>query len=505
MSRYHPNRKSTDMNRFHPYRKPVDTDNTKSELAHNKKYKCPQCLKRFKTLARLYRHKNLQHPSLLLINNHNNNNDVESVYSEIDPKPNNTTPSIIPPLRYESDTESNSSTIKGDDDSKISEHPTPSPQKRVAVDETSSDSEISVNLQHAPKRKLSKDYDQNPTPQKRLAVDSSDSEISINLQPASKRKLAEGGDQIPLSNNTRLVNTNRYKQLYKQCLQKAEKWKKLYIKKRGENNHLHEEYSKCLEVNHKDKEYLRSLKADNEIIYKQLNKCKDTLDEQADKLVKCQADIISLKEEKKELKKKIEKSTNIIEQLENDHSLDAFNDISKNIFNCVSIEEIERVRKLFMRKNFPELKRKRNVKVLQRIIQGLNRGYIPICNPQRSRMTEEHEILLSNMDMATVQQMVKIIENNAEILSDLMYTIDASIKMIVNLYNKFGSRHDKSSDESSTDSDNTNTNSNSITNNSTDSDGTNNDSDSNNSTKDDQETDSNGYQSDSSIESDNSN
>ena len=503
MSRYHPNRKFTDMNRFHPYRKPVDTDNPKSELPLNKKYKCPQCLKRFKTLARLYRHKNSEHPSLLLVNNHNHNNDVESVYSEIYPKPNNSTPNIIPPLRDESDVESDSSTIKGDDDYEISEHPTPSPQKRVVVDEISSDSEISVNLQPAPKRKLSKDDDQNPPPPKRIAVDSSDSEISVNLQPASKRKLVEGGDQIPLSNNTRLVNTNRYKQLYKQCLQKAEKWKKLYIKKREENDHLHEEYSKCLESNDKDKEYLRSLEADNEIIYKQLSKCKDTLDEQADKLVKYQADIISLKEEKKELKKKIEKSTNIIEQLENDYSLDAFNDISKNIFNCVSIEEIERVRKLFKKKKIPELKRKKNVKVLQRIIQGLNRGYIPICNPQQSRMREEHEILLSNMDMATVQQMVKLIDNNAEILSDLMYTVDASIKMIVNLYNKFGSLHDKSSDESSTDSDNTNNDSNS--NNSTDSDGTSNDSDSNNSTKDDQETDNNGYQRDSSTESDNSN
>ena len=42
------------------------------------------------------------------------------------------------------------------------------------------------------------------------------------------------------------------------------------------------------------------------------------------------------------------------------------------------------------------------------------------------------------------KQFKKIVGQNPKLLSELMYTVNDSVKMIVDMYNKFGSRHDES-------------------------------------------------------------
>ena len=205
---------------------------------------------------------------------------------------------------------------------------------------------------------------------------------------------------------------------------------------RGENAQLQKEYETSA----------RLLNDTNKELKFKLNECEKVLQSLQDKVVKQQIDIDFIKEERKELRDNYEKSILHIQQLEEDGQLDAFNDISKGIFNCVSIEQIERVRKLFKKKDFAKIRQAKNVKVLQRIIQGINRGYIPLCNPQQSRMSDAHQTLLDDMDKASSEQIRKIIGTKPKILSQLMYTVDDSVKLIVDLYNKFGSRHDESDD-----------------------------------------------------------
>jgi hypothetical protein len=191
----------------------------------------------------------------------------------------------------------------------------------------------------------------------------------------------------------------------------------------------------------------------------ELRKCNVTLTENQDKLVKNQADIVSLKEERKELKRKVEElNLALVEEREEETH---FNSDTKKIFNCVTIEEIEKLRNLFKHKKVDHIKRRGNIKAIQKIAMGLVRGYIPVCNPQRTVITDQQRDLMENIEKSTTKKAGKIIDENIELVSDFMSKVDGSMKMVVQLYEKYGSRdedtdndsQDKSGDDSSDDED----------------------------------------------------
>ena len=186
-------------------------------------------------------------------------------------------------------------------------------------------------------------------------------------------------------------------------------------------------------------------------------KCDNALLETQNRLVKYQADILSLKEERKDLKAKVEELNRALEELkyEGNH----FNKDTKQIFNYVSIEEIEKLRHLFKNKMFDRIKRKGNVNIIQKIAMGLLRRYIPICTPQRTVITDQQRDLIRNIEKSTTNKTEKLIAENIELVSNFMFKIYTSIKMVVQLYDKYGSRdedtdsdsQDKSSDNNSGD------------------------------------------------------
>lgn len=384
--------------REHPY-KSVSKDD---KIQTKKQYECPQCSKRFDTLTDLYKHKQVKHPPIILVNKRKHNHDDD-----------------------DDDDESGISSSGNSEE-------TPENVK-LPSDETDNESDISTDLIPTPDNNTDNESDVStdlipiPEPKKRLREDNPDSKLSYKKQRVNEQ---------PSVVSSRKDSVTKYKKLYKECLGKSEKWKSLYVKARGENAQLQEEYETSV----------RLLNDTNKELKFKLNECEKVLQSLQDKVVKQQTDIDFLNEERKELRDNYEKSILHIQQLEEDGQLDAFNDISKGIFNCVSIEQIERVRKLFKKKDFAKIRQAKNVKVLQRIIQGINRGYIPLCNPQQSRMSDAHQMLLDDMDKASSEQIRKIIGTKPKILSELMYTVDDSVKLIVDLYNKFGSRHDESDD-----------------------------------------------------------
>ena len=66
---------------------------------------------------------------------------------------------------------------------------------------------------------------------------------------------------------------------------------------------------------------------------------------------------------------------------------------------------------------------------------GLVRGHIPVCNPQRTVITEQQSDLIENIENSTTKKAGKLIEENFELVSDFMSKVNGSIKMVVQLYN----------------------------------------------------------------------
>jgi hypothetical protein len=293
---------------------------------------------------------------------------------------------------------------------------------------------------------------ENKEKRKRIADD--DSEISFDIPSPIRFK---GSDEIEPRDSNRKNIANKYKVLYQKCVKQSEKWKKLFTQMRNENITLRGENKECANslINHQDR--LVFLQANIVALKTEIRKCKVTLTENQDKLVKNQADIVSLKEERKELKRKVDE---LNRDLDEEHDEEThFNSNTKKLFNCVTIEEIEKIRRLFKHKKVDRIKHKSNIKVIQKIAMGLVRGYIPVCNPQRTVITDQQRDLIENIEKSTTKKAEKLIGENIELVSDFMSKVDGSIKMVVQLYDKYGSRdedtdndsQDNSSDDSSDD------------------------------------------------------
>lgn len=196
-------------------------------------------------------------------------------------------------------------------------------------------------------------------------------------------------------------------------------------------------YRTCLEKLNKLKnrfEHLESYSKASEI------ECQAKLEEQERTLFNLQETVARLHKEKNEYKQRIAKLQMYIAKLkEHEDLIPNFTNISKAVFNCVTIGEIRRLRKLFQTKNFKEILKEKNVKVLQKICMGLNSGVIPVCNPQRSVITDVQRDIVQKLEDASSIKANKILKNNMELVANLFDSVDSSIKMIVDLYYQFGS------------------------------------------------------------------
>ena len=128
-----------------------------------------------------------------------------------------------------------------------------------------------------------------------------------------------------------------------------------------------------------------------------------------------------------------------------------YTEITKKIYNCTSIKEISLLRNLFKRGKWDEIVKPRNVKVILRLITGIENDAIPICNPQTSVMTSHQRDLFHTIKSLPLSDAISVIKNNREKVESLFEILDQSLRMIVNLFNKYGSRDEVSDTESSND------------------------------------------------------
>ena len=403
--------------RSHVYNYHKDNHSERINPYPKKVYKCPKCDQKFDMLSKLYRHKIKEHPPILLVNHtHSNETDDDEIKSIVEYD------NPQPPVEPSNDPlpPANNDTINSDDDKSNDKTP-PSGNK-----------------------------------EKRKHITDDDSEISFDI-PSPRR--FKGSDEIEPRGSNRKNVANKYKVLYQNCVKQSEKWKKLFTQMRNENISLRGENKECSNSLIENQDRLVKQQADIVALNTKIRKCEVTLIENQDKLVKNQADIVSLKEERKELKRKVEELDRDLYEEREEETF--FNRDTKKIFNCVTIEEIENLRNLFKHKKVDRIIRKDNIKIIQKIAMGLVRGHIPVCNPQRTVITEQQSDLIENIENSTTKKAGKLIEENFELVSDFMSKVNGSIKMVVQLYDKYGSRDEdtdndsqgKSSDDSSGDED----------------------------------------------------
>ena len=128
----------------------------------------------------------------------------------------------------------------------------------------------------------------------------------------------------------------------------------------------------------------------------------------------------------------------------NQHS--NFNSLSKVIYNCTTIEEIFKIRNLIKTQRIDELLQ-RHLPTLQKIMSGLVYGVIPICNPQRTIISNKQRKLINDINDVAPSAAKQKIQSNRREFSKLWSIIDDSLQLVCDTYNRYGSLDDDDNDD----------------------------------------------------------
>ena len=121
---------------------------------------------------------------------------------------------------------------------------------------------------------------------------------------------------------------------------------------------------------------------------------------------------------------------------EDDESISS---LTKSIFNCTTMEEIFEIQRLIKNHQLDVLTSK-HLKTLQNLFLSLSYGVLPICQPQREKVSQSQRRLvekIQNTSSASAKRLLK--ENRAEVVN-LFSIIEGSLKLARNSYNRFGTQ-----------------------------------------------------------------
>ena len=395
-SKFHISREKSTSSRFEPY--PMNT------------YKCIECGERFPNLTTLFQHKQKYHPGISIIDRSlygqaKSDDHSKSFISSATSEKTNINPIIINHSSHEEEKRNENSNGLIPEENNISTRPAisaidtdPKPTKRRRSD---TDSEIAFDVSLAPP-KIKSTNDSHP-PKKRRYKNSNESDYSADDEDDEENNNWSGLKTLNKS--------ERYKSMYQKYRRDSDVWKKRF---------------KRLEA-----ECHRQINENEALINDHETNCKRRLAEK-------EALVINLNTEKRDYKDKIKFLQNHIAEFDKDSP--QFNNISKALFNCISIGEMNNLRNLFKEKKYSEIYKEKNVKIIQKIFIGLNNGVIPICNPQSTVITEEQRDIIESMEDASTKKAKKLLVDNMELIVELFDIVDSSIKMIVDLYYRFGSK-----------------------------------------------------------------
>lgn len=122
---------------------------------------------------------------------------------------------------------------------------------------------------------------------------------------------------------------------------------------------------------------------------------------------------------------------------ENDHDLSSLNNA---IFNCVTMEEIFKIQRLVKNHQLDEVVQN-HLKTLQNLFLSLSHGVLPICQPQRDRVTDSQRRLVDQIQTSSKPTVKRLMKANRNDVVNLFTIIKESLKMARNSYNIYGTRN----------------------------------------------------------------
>ena len=269
-----------------------------------------------------------------------------------------------------------------------------SPTNIPLNDDTSSEMSFE-NMQPNRKRKVVIDVDDDETePIKKPKYDTAPKNIAIPSVPSRNRN-------------------DGYKKMYYKCLDQYKRVQQKYDNLQRKFDEKISHYEEKLEkTNTENREYLIGI----EETYKK-----------------------QLEELESGCENRIKTLSNYVTDLKNNEYAN-FNSLSKIIFNCITIEEIHKIRRLINTQQIDELL-KTHMSTLQNIMLGLTAGIIPICNPQRTVISDEQRQLVSYIQDAAPSNAKRKIKHNRKQFTKLWSIVDDSLRLVCETYNRYGS-HD---------------------------------------------------------------
>ena len=241
-----------------------------------------------------------------------------------------------------------------------------------------------------------------------------------------------------------IKDSNRLKYKFKKHLETVNRRCKAEIARRVKE--AFEKYSNELHgLRRKHQTEIEQLKKFHEKQMADLENLKDEQcnDKLADMHKQCQIEIDKIKDKhQKELAELEDDCTEKLKILndqirsmqEDDENLSG---LTKAIFNCTTMEEIFEIQRL-VKNHRIDLVVQNHLKTLQNLFLSLSYGVLPICQPQRDRVTNSQRRLVEQIQTASRPTARRLMNENRNDVVNLFTIINDSLKLARNSYNRYG-------------------------------------------------------------------
>jgi hypothetical protein len=377
---------------------------------------CNHCGKSYLTNAALYKHKTLAHPkpSLVLLNH---------VHKDMNEPPN--------------------SGVKRPADEDL--------DKQAKFRKTASDTPLAilpppisgqVTKFKKPEEKP-RDFEIKPKPHSHSKPDSQSSDNPVlpsqtdgGIAIASPKQI----NQIPVSSD------GDYKRKYEECVREREYLNDRYNKEVGkirkdyesDLNNLKKKVQECedriKDMRDKHKRKVTDLEFELEDKYgDKIRQMQEYHEESIDDL-KIQHKK-ELSEYERECYEKIELLNNQIQAIKDDE--EDIGDLTKAIFNCTTMEEIFEIQRLIKNYKMDEVVQK-HLPTLQNLLLSLSYGVLPLCQPQRSKVTDNQRSIVQRLQSASKNSAKNLLKEKQTDIINLFEIVKDSLKLARSSYNRFG-------------------------------------------------------------------
>lgn len=219
-------------------------------------------------------------------------------------------------------------------------------------------------------------------------------------------------------------STLDYKKMYNDCMEDQLRLKQEITKQK-------------LAHNKQIEEHMEAVQSDMKRILKENKKLQEGTEETHED------EITSLKkghrEELEDMEGHYESKIKLLtDQLKSMQDDDAdMNYLAKMIFNCTTMEEIFQIKRLIEDHRIGEVVEK-HLDTLQTLLLSLSYGILPICQPQRDKVSDSQRKLVNKIQTSSKATAKQTIKQNQNEVVNLFSIIGDSLKLARDSFNRFG-------------------------------------------------------------------